>query len=69
VLIVRWRHSGDALSDEVVRALGLKAGQDGLQRILDHLELPDSEQSGCVKQFWAEVRRCGMGRANTPDRS
>lgn len=46
---------GDPLCDEVVRTLGLKAGQDGLQRILEHLELPEMERAECVVQFWEEV--------------
>lgn len=39
----------------MVRALGLRAGQDGLQRILEHLDLPVTEQSLSVRQFWNEV--------------
>lgn len=45
----------DPLADDVVRTLGLKAGQDGLQRILEHLKLPESEQSESIKEFWAQV--------------
>lgn len=41
--------------------LNLKPGQDGLQKILDHLALPEAEQSDCVKRFWAEVSRSDRG--------
>ncbi|KAK8858904.1 hypothetical protein IAR55_003135 [Kwoniella newhampshirensis] len=50
-----WRHEGDDLCDSVVRAINLRPGQDGLQVLLDHLELPKAEQAECVKTFWDQI--------------
>lgn len=48
-----WRHEGDPLCDEVVRALNLKPGQDGLQRLIDGLQDPNADP--CLGRFWKEV--------------
>lgn len=52
-LIIRWRHEGDELCDEVVRILDLKPGQDGLQKLLDRLESGEAEEP--IRKFWSEV--------------
>jgi hypothetical protein len=49
----RWRHEGDELCDEVVRLLDLKPGQDGLQKLLDRLEVGEVEEP--IRRFWNEV--------------
>jgi hypothetical protein len=51
--MIRWRHEGDELCDEVVRILDLKPGQDGLQKLLDRLETGNAE--GPILHFWDEV--------------
>jgi len=38
-----------------VIALNIRPGQDGLQVVLDHLELPISDQHPCVQRFWDHV--------------
>jgi hypothetical protein len=52
--MIRWRHEGDELCDEVVRILDLKPGQDGLQKLLDRLEGQEVEEP--IRRFWNEVR-------------
>ena len=39
-----------------MRELDLKPGQDGLQKILDHLDQPVETQSETVQKFWKEVK-------------
>lgn len=51
----RWRQEGDPLCDSVVRELRIGPGQDGLQAILDHLELPTTAQLQCVRILWSQV--------------
>jgi hypothetical protein len=52
--MIRWRHEGDELCDEVVRILDLKPGQDGLQKLLDRLEGQEVEEP--IRRLWNEVR-------------
>ncbi|ORY26804.1 hypothetical protein BCR39DRAFT_560389 [Naematelia encephala] len=47
-----WRHEGDEICDQVVEILKLRPGQDGLEALLAHLDLPIEEQATCVREFW-----------------
>jgi hypothetical protein len=53
MLMIRWRHEGDELCDEVVRILDLKPGQDGLEKLLDRLKSEKPEEP--LLRFWDEV--------------
>jgi hypothetical protein len=60
--MIRWRHEGDELCDEVVRILDLKPGQDGLQKLLDRLQAGEVEEP--IRRFWNEV--CLYQRSENP---